>query len=331
MMGLSPPGSSARGTSPSHRRNSSLEPSTAATLGSSPVKVKLLNGRVYGSRRASEAAAREKESRERLEPAFIEWGHGKAGGGIGSNAPKTAGGGFLEEEGSGMEWVKRRKERREQEARERREREAQSGESGAESDAPPMQPVARHVRANGSNDELRSAPAPSPGRAPRLSSSQSSDDERGPRTLATPNIRSSELPPTPLIRVTEVPNLSAQLDSTLRTPLSEEPPHTQAIKIAPQAAGSRRDGYGAEVFDEGLPRRRRSGRSDDEGDGGDEEDEDEDEEEEDDGDFEDDEEEEEDVGRSVRRVMDVIWCRIQLTPNRTTATAAGIEVVSRHH
>ena len=93
---------------PSQRFSLHEEPTTS----SSPVR--MLNGRVYGSRRATEQAERIRKSKEANEPAFVEWGYGKAGGGLGNNAPKTAGRGFLEdsEEGSGMEWVKKRREAR---------------------------------------------------------------------------------------------------------------------------------------------------------------------------------------------------------------------------
>jgi len=113
-----------------HRRDSSLGSVSPTRLSSSPgpAPVKLLNGRVYGSRRASEAAERERVRREENEPAFVEWGHGKSGGGIGSNAPKTAGKGFLDDEddGSGMEWVRRRREERE-----RRRLEQETGQVNA--------------------------------------------------------------------------------------------------------------------------------------------------------------------------------------------------------
>ncbi len=110
MQGIPPP----RETG--HRRNSSMEVSPSRTSSSPGLPtVKLLNGRVYGSRRASEAAERHRLQREQDEPAFVEWGHGKAGGGLGANAPATAGRSLLgdEEDGSGMEWVKRRREERE--------------------------------------------------------------------------------------------------------------------------------------------------------------------------------------------------------------------------
>ena len=113
MQGLAPSSPFSR---TDHRRNSSMESPPSAPLSSSPgvAPVRMLNGRVYGSRRAIEAADRERALREQNEPAFVEWGYGKQGAGLGSNTPKPEKGGFLgdAEEGSGMEWVKRRREER---------------------------------------------------------------------------------------------------------------------------------------------------------------------------------------------------------------------------
>lgn len=128
------------GVSGSHRRNSSIEQHRgSSSLGTSPGRpVKMLNGRVYGSRRASEAAEREREYREKLEPAFIEWGSsngvgnnavsgGRSGAGLGSSGQGAGvrGGrrqGVDEDDGGGMAWVKRRREERERKAREEKER-----------------------------------------------------------------------------------------------------------------------------------------------------------------------------------------------------------------
>lgn len=100
----------------------------------------MLNGRVYGSRRASEAAEREREYREKLEPAFIEWGSSngvgnnavsgaRSGAGLGSSGARPGAGigggrrqGFDEDDGGGMAWVKRRREERERKAQEEKER-----------------------------------------------------------------------------------------------------------------------------------------------------------------------------------------------------------------
>ncbi|OWZ69301.1 hypothetical protein AYX15_00151 [Cryptococcus neoformans] len=130
------------GISGGHRRNSSLEQHRGSTsLGTSPGRpVRMLNGRVYGSRRASEAAEREREYREKLEPAFIEWGSSngvgnnavsgaRSGAGLGSSGARAGAGigggrrqGFDEDDGGGMAWVKRRREERERKAQEEKER-----------------------------------------------------------------------------------------------------------------------------------------------------------------------------------------------------------------
>lgn len=128
-----------------HRRNSSFERqylprgSTSSHGTASPGRpFKMLNGRVYGSRRASEAAEREKEYLERLEPAFIEWGSSNAAAGVSSGslgAPSSGAGNgdgrrsaADDDDGGGMAWVKRRREERQRKAREEKERQMQVGE-----------------------------------------------------------------------------------------------------------------------------------------------------------------------------------------------------------
>ena len=119
MQGLPPPPLST--VLDTHRRNSSLE-SPPASLSSSPQPVRMLNGRVYGSRRAIEAADRERRMREQNEPAFVEWGNGKSGAGLSSNAHNTEDRGMLGdgEDGSGMEWVRRRRLERQKKVQEER-------------------------------------------------------------------------------------------------------------------------------------------------------------------------------------------------------------------
>ncbi|BEI87131.1 hypothetical protein CcaverHIS002_0704770 [Cutaneotrichosporon cavernicola] len=108
-------------SSSGHRR-------TASSEIRAPPTAKMLNGRVYGARRASEAAALEKVLREANEPEFVEWG---AGGGVGStrkNKPVTSDSTlsrslgskspFDDDDGGGMSWVRKRREERERKARE---------------------------------------------------------------------------------------------------------------------------------------------------------------------------------------------------------------------
>jgi hypothetical protein len=293
----------------SHRRStSSIEQSTTPT-GSSPTPVKLLNGRVYGSRRASEAAEREKKYRASLEPAFVEWGHGKTSAGLGSNAPKPPAGDVADEEGSGMEWVRRRRKEREEKAR----RESEQLESASEARA-----TVGPVEGSALSDAERTSGEQT--RQPGLSSSQSSnEDSRGAGLALTPVGGTTDLPSAPAIQITEYLSPGAGLERVnplevalkqstaqpvlAKSDVSPEPAPgpglglgrplpetsgTQAIAIGP--ARNERDADvdvfgvspGEEADEEAL---------DDEEEGGEED------EEEDDGDFEEDEEEEEDVAR----------------------------------
>lgn len=113
-----------RGSTASTGSNSSSTHRRAASSEAKPAK--MLNGRVYGARRASEAAAVDKMRREQNEPAFVEWGNQ---GGVGTNsaAPSTlsrsAGSksAFDDNDGGGMAWVRKRREERERKAREEAE------------------------------------------------------------------------------------------------------------------------------------------------------------------------------------------------------------------
>lgn len=281
MLGSSPGSTSGSLLSPSqqpaHRRGSSLETSTQ--LGSSPAKpVKLLNGRVYGGRRASEAAEAEKRRREKNEPEFVEWGGGKSGGGMGSNQPVSRSGD--EDDGSGMEWVRKRRERRAQEERERRERASGSAgpntdvESGGESDSP-------QVQNNKKVPSLQHQPTSS------QSSASSSQSPNGTRSPVTPALNLTDLPPTPIIQISEhlTPSISAPAHpgGTL-TPIAESGVKpTTPMNIAMKDRRTEHD-----VFDEDEDHHRGNQSSDEEGDSDEEE-------EADDGDFSEDEEEEEEV------------------------------------
>ncbi|KAJ9102954.1 hypothetical protein QFC19_004510 [Naganishia cerealis] len=105
----------------------------SSELATSPRPVKMLNGRVYGKNRQPEAA-----NAKQAEPEFVEWGGmmGQRGGGIGSvskrpssttstqDAPTASFGSVgrssandEEDDGSGISWVKKRREQRERERR----------------------------------------------------------------------------------------------------------------------------------------------------------------------------------------------------------------------
>lgn len=294
MLGSSPGASSSllsprdTGAAASHRRSSSIETS-ASQLGSSPAKpMKLLNGRVYGGRRASEAAAAEKKRREQDEPEFVEWGTGKSGSGIGSNQParstSSTGGGILgggdDDDGSGMEWVRKRRLRREQEEREKQEREAQQ-----------QQPEGGSASGSGSDD--------SP--ALTLNTDQASSQSPGSsRSPTTPALHLSDLPPTPIIHVSEhlTPSVSAPSHpGGPLTPIAEikgDSKPATPIGIRSGLRMAEHDVFGEdddEENEEARKRNRRRRASSNDGDS--DQDEDEEEDEEDDGDFSEDEEEEE--------------------------------------
>ncbi|KAF8590497.1 hypothetical protein K439DRAFT_93121 [Ramaria rubella] len=100
--------------------------------------LRMLNGRVYG-RRPSSADPTQKQDNH--EPEFVEWGYGGMGSVTSNPAPRsspTAGPNWAKlqsngkilgdnaddgDDGSGMGWVKRRREQREREKKEREERE----------------------------------------------------------------------------------------------------------------------------------------------------------------------------------------------------------------
>ncbi|WWC88112.1 uncharacterized protein L201_003016 [Kwoniella dendrophila CBS 6074] len=375
MQGTSPPtvtsllsthrSSASGGSSSGHRRNSSLEPGGGSLSPATPIK--MMNGRVYGSRRASEAAEREKQLRERNEPAFVEWGQGHS---VGSNSTTTASttieegaskkGSFLgdNDDGGGMAWVKRRREERrkkEEEERERKEKEQQEPEGGGDSTTE-TSPI--------DNKD---------GVGVGLSSSQSStsssvdlthDDSTAKQSinLKTPAIETRDLPPTPIIRVSDSdtihspqaqhqyqqhvtkeefdvgpkgermtptppsigtgsPSLGKGLPQSATELIEEknENDHVvQAMRIpsggnshssnnSKQSQSQRRSrNQLSDPFGQESPTRSKGSYDDDDDDSEEEEEEDE----EDDGDFDDDEEEEVDL--------------------RTTSSAAGVEVISRH-
>jgi len=250
MLGTSPSASTLQAPSresSTHRRGSSAEINGLASPAGK--QVKLLNGRVYGSRRASEAAEAAKKLREKNEPEFVEWGNGKSGGGMGSNQSSKP---LLgeEDDGSGMDWVRKRKMRREQEEREKREREAREQESALD------------VESGGESD-----------------SSESQKANPGP---ITPSVPSSELPPPPIIQVSEHLTPYDSAPGNLGGPMSPNTEKgTNPIGIMAGKRSEDRD-----VFDEDEGEGRKRGESSDDSD---------EEEDEDEGDFSDDDEEEEEL------------------------------------
>ncbi|KAG8965305.1 hypothetical protein FRC00_006128 [Tulasnella sp. 408] len=108
---------------------------------------RMLNGRVYGGRRT---AIQRKEVEK--EPEFVEWGYGGMGSNRGSSASSTYArvqsshtnvvSAEDEDDGSGMGWVRKRREAREREKREREEREAKEREAAPAAPATEPTPTA---------------------------------------------------------------------------------------------------------------------------------------------------------------------------------------------
>ncbi|CAE6439592.1 unnamed protein product [Rhizoctonia solani] len=98
---------------------------------------RMLNGRVYGARRARERL----QPLPSMEPEFSEWGYGGMGSvNNGSEYSKLQsktssvgglGGNDEEDDGSGLSWARKRKEKREREAREKREAEEAAAKAAA--------------------------------------------------------------------------------------------------------------------------------------------------------------------------------------------------------
>lgn len=236
--------------SSTHRRGSSVEVNGHLATSPAAKPVRMLNGRVYGGRRASEAAEAEKKMRAKNEPEFVEWGQGKSGGGMGSNQPAKRDDAD-DDDGSGMDWVRKRRQRREQQEREKNEREAGQRR---ESDS------ALSIESGGDSD-----------------SSESQKANQGP---ITPSVPSSDLPPPPIIQVSEHLTPYDSAPGHLGSPSSDTGKSpTNAMSIMAARKSEARD-----VFDEEEDERKQD--SSDEGS---------DEEDEDDGDFSEDDEEEEEL------------------------------------
>jgi hypothetical protein len=172
----------------------------------------LLNGRVYGARRASEIAELQKKRREAAEPAFVEWGNAKPET---TTAPTESSGGrgFLgdADEGSGMEWVKRRRAEREQ-AKAKREAEEKARAAQAAS--------------------MSGQDGVAPDEVPPLSASSPYSSENERVDIVTPAQQPSELPTTPVIHISEHDGHQPRnLAASSRHDMGES--ETQAIEIKP--------------------------------------------------------------------------------------------------
>ncbi|KAF7970668.1 hypothetical protein HWV62_23320 [Athelia sp. TMB] len=152
--------------------SSSLSPRTPTSPAGKRAKgTRMLNGRVYGGRRALQnsnlfATAKDEE------PSFVEWGYGGMGAvrsnsGVGAHGSKWArvqGGGALggargeddDDDGGGMAWARKRKEARERAAREAEEKK----NAPPVADAPAEKPAETPTPAPTPEHDLRTVPVP---------------------------------------------------------------------------------------------------------------------------------------------------------------------------
>lgn len=182
----------------------------------------MLNGRVYGGRRASEAAERQAEIRAKNEPAFVEWGNSTTGG-LGSVAPAKSNSLLADDDdGSGMEWVKRRREER---------RKQQQADALAK---------ANGTSDNESRDGLTSG---------NSSVSHSPISPAGTH-LVTPHSPVAPLPQTPVIHVSEPGAPPIELTPVTSAPGKVEEVPREHITQAIQMPGRNKEGR--DVFDDGV-------------------------------------------------------------------------------
>ncbi|KAJ1310474.1 hypothetical protein OPQ81_007207 [Rhizoctonia solani] len=175
----------------------------AASDGSGTRPQRMLNGRVYGARRARERL----QSQSSMEPEFSEWGYGGMGSvNNGSEYSKLQsktssvggpGGDDDEDDGSGMTWVRKRKEKKEREEREKREAEEAAAKAAAQAKAEETSSPQRtssetagsSTTVHAERSETPTAPQTPTGTASHTRSNSTSISSPRPRTISSPPTR----------------------------------------------------------------------------------------------------------------------------------------------
>ncbi|KAG8732732.1 hypothetical protein FRC11_011285 [Ceratobasidium sp. 423] len=173
----------------------------AISDGSGTRPQRMLNGRVYGARRARERL----QPLASAEPEFSEWGYGGMGSvNSGSGYSKlqsttsSLGGrpGDDEDDGSGAAWARRRKEKREREAREKKEAEEAAAKAAAEAELKAEETSRASTETAGSSttvhaehSETPTAPQTPTGTAPPTRSNSIAMSPPHPRTIPSPPTR----------------------------------------------------------------------------------------------------------------------------------------------
>ncbi|KAF8758860.1 hypothetical protein RHS01_03078 [Rhizoctonia solani] len=266
--------------------------STSDGTGARPTR--MLNGRVYGARRARERL----QPQPSMEPEFSEWGYG--GMGSVSNAGQysklqsntsSLGGRAAdddEDDGSGMGWVRKRKEKKEREEREKKEAEeaaAKAAQAQAEEASNPprtsTETAGSSTTVHPDRSETPTAPQTPTGTAPPTRANSTVSPR--PRTVSSPPSRQNSITTVTSDRhhptVVSVPVHRGRQESALSSSAVTSP------ETSPErSSGSSRSSSSSDDEDESS----NTGREDD------------------------DEEEEE-------------------NQKRKTALSAGVEKISRHH
>ncbi|KAG8853374.1 hypothetical protein FRB96_008164 [Tulasnella sp. 330] len=227
-----------------HSNSLALAPVTSEN-GGVAAGTRMLNGRIYGGSRVKQAQKPEQPTAT-AEPEFVEWGYG----GMGSNAASTPNSQYAkvqsshknvvaaedEDDGSGMGWVRKRREQREKEKKEREEREkldkATSGSDQVETLQPPTTVQEAAQASSSSLDTLPDVTGPT---APVAHTAPAHSQEHVTQTLNVPvrpvssqhhghHHTHSKPTTTPIsARNTPHPRHSYESGSTITSPLSTIP------------------------------------------------------------------------------------------------------------
>ncbi|KAI0655535.1 hypothetical protein C8Q70DRAFT_419329 [Cubamyces menziesii] len=216
---------------------------------------RMLNGRVYGAKRNANANPFANVRSE--EPEFVEWGYGGMGSvkssagqseiwsrvqkgnvAIGGNEQSAWGSrssAAEEDDGSGMAWLKRRREQREREKREREEREkaeaekaAAEGEQVAEKTDETAQTQVEPSPTTADVKEAESAPTAPPASAnTTVTPTPASSTPLPPETHHSPSREREE-------------HITQTNGGRVQTPLAAYPSHTRPRRVPPRPVSQRR-------------------------------------------------------------------------------------------
>ncbi|CAE7207240.1 unnamed protein product [Rhizoctonia solani] len=160
---------------------------------------RMLNGRVYGARRARERL----QPLPSMEPEFSEWGYGGMGSvGQGSEYSKlqsktsSLGGTNRDDEeddGSGLTWIRKRKEKKEREEREKREAEEAAAKAAQAEAEAPANPPRTSTETAGSSATVQPDRSETPTAPQTPTGSARPTSPPRPRTVSSPPSRQNSV------------------------------------------------------------------------------------------------------------------------------------------